>query len=310
MSLHKRVRRLNALLEPAQISGALDNPVFLVSAPRSGSTLLFAMLAHNPDVCTIGGESHGLYREFPHLTAADAAFSSGALSAAHADDATASALRTLYAASLRNGVGEALYDRLVRDGEGERGGAFLEKTPRNALNIPFLLAVFPKARFIFLHREPRANISSIIEGWQHGAKTGQFVTYRDLPGRPGPWCFLLPLGWGAVADRSLAEIAAFQWRAANDAIMTHLSALPRERWVALDYEAVVDHPAETLERLSAFLGVAVSPAQKALGAGWLPLSASTITPPDKAKWHRHAVELAAVENVYSATYERIKTLNL
>lgn len=36
----------------------LRQPVFIVSAPRTGSTLLFAMLGQSPQLWTVGGESH------------------------------------------------------------------------------------------------------------------------------------------------------------------------------------------------------------------------------------------------------------
>jgi len=37
----------------------IDRPVFIIAAPRSGSTLLFETLAVSHSICTLGGESHG-----------------------------------------------------------------------------------------------------------------------------------------------------------------------------------------------------------------------------------------------------------
>ena len=299
VQLSKRVKRLAARLTPNQVAAALGDPVFIVSAPRSGSTLLFSSLGNSPDIWTIGGESHGLYGQCPHLAAEDTDFTSGALDARHADADTVNRLHVLYLAKLTNAAGHSLYD-VITAGK-PRHGVFLEKTPRNALNIPFLLKVFPTARFIFLHRDPRANIASIMEGWQTGAETGQFVTYRDLPGRPGPWCFLLPRGWQTVKNASLAQIAAFQWREANDAI---LRDLPPGRHISVAYETLIADPRATLRRLCDFCRVAMGPALEHLTS--LPLSASTISTPAPDKWRRHEAEILALEPQFAATEARLK----
>lgn len=297
--LHKRIRRLAARLTPDEIAAALGDPVFILSAPRAGSTLLFSTLGNSPDAWTIGGESHGIYGQFPHLRAGDGDFTSGALDARHADPETVANLHRLYLASLHNARGEPLYD-LIAHGKAH-SGTFLEKTPRNALNIPFLRTVFPKARFIFLHRAPRANIASIMEGWQTGAKTGQFVTYRDLPGRAGPWCFLLPAGWQALNEASLAEIAAFQWREANEAI---LRDMPPERSINLSYESLIADPRQALLRLCDFCGIRMGQALENLSH--MPLSASTISPPASDKWRRFETEVLAQAPLFAATERKLQ----
>ena len=101
---------------------------------------------------------------------------------------------------------------------------FLEKTPKNALRIPFLDAAFPDAQFIFLWREPRPNIASIIEAW----KAGRWVTYRGLDERADPWSLLLPPDWRAMRDAPLPEIAAFQWESANRIALDDLERIDRE----------------------------------------------------------------------------------
>ena len=42
----------------ARSAGPFDRPVFILAAPRSGSTLLFETLAHSTTLWTIGGEGH------------------------------------------------------------------------------------------------------------------------------------------------------------------------------------------------------------------------------------------------------------
>ena len=90
---------------------------------------------------------------------------------------------------------------------------FLEKTPRNSLNIPFLNKIFPDAFYIFLKRNAAANINSIIEAWEVGMQDGSFITFQNLPGwNRKHWCMLLPPGWRELNGNSIAETAAFQWK--------------------------------------------------------------------------------------------------
>lgn len=191
------------------IESLLPQPIIILSAPRSGSNMLFEHLSKLRPFWTIGGESHGVFRAYPHLRAENAQLDSMSLSEQHADPRTCEMLRRCFLALLKNRDGVPF---LSLSPSLRPSNIFLrEKTPRNALNIPFLLKVFPKAKFVYLHRDGRECVSSLIEAWELGLKTGRFVTFRDLPDwhLPG-WCFLLPRGWREMRGKSLAEIAAFQ----------------------------------------------------------------------------------------------------
>ena len=116
----------------------------------------------------------------------------------------------------------------------------LEKTPRNALNIKFMNAIFPDARYIYLHRAAPDNMASIMNAWKEGHATGRFATYPKLPGwDQNPWCLLLPPGWREMNGKSLAEIAAFQWQACNQAIMDDLEQIDSDRRIKISYEQLI-----------------------------------------------------------------------
>ncbi len=315
VQVHKRLRRLSARLTTDQVTQALGDPVFILSAPRSGSTLLFSILGNSSQAWTIGGESHGLFGQFPHLRAADADYSSGSLDARHADADTADALRLAYLAHLHDVAGRDAAGLALAAPGVALPGVFLEKTPRNALNIPFLLKLFPGARFILLYRDPRATIASLMEGWTTGATTGRFVTYRGLPDWTYPtpadnhWCFLLPPGWRDMKSASLSAIAAFQWAAANTAILSALEGLPRDRWTIAGYDALVADPAGTAPALCAFCGIDPGDTIRALDGARLPLSPSTVSAPSADKWRRHQTEIDALHAVYAPVWERLKALD-
>lgn len=240
-----------------------------------------------------------MLRAFPELRTEDALPSSGVLDERHATDGVRRLLPACFACLLRDNTGRPWL--AMERGERPAGVCFLEKTPRNALNIAFLRAVFPRARFIYLQRDVRANVASLIEAWRLGLETGRFVTFRHLPGwdRPG-WCFLLPRGWQSCIGRSLAEIAAFQWQASNDAIIDALEGLPASQHVTLTYDELVKERKMTIARLCRFAEIAEQEPGEAR------LSRTTLTPPSPEKWRKHESAINALLPTLEKTAARMK----
>ncbi len=255
-----------------------DRPVFLLSSPRSGSTMLFETLARAKDVYTLGGENHALLEGIPDLQPRMRGFDSNRLTV---DDAKPALVR-----DLRQRFFEELKDRDGRSAVGE-GVRMLEKTPKNALRIPFLLEAFPEARFLFLYRDARQCLSSMMDAW----RSGRFVTYPNLPGwQPLKWSMVLVPGWRELVGKPLHEVVAAQWQRTLTTMLDDLEALPRERVVCARYDAVVANPQSEASRLCA-----------ALDFEWdrpidgpLPLAQHTLSAPDPEKWKRNAADVEAV----------------
>ena len=292
-------------LSPEAVERIVGDAVIIVSVPRAGSNLLFEQLQRLAGAWSIGGESHAIFNAFPHLRAENAAIDSGSLKASHADEHTCDAMRRCFLFLMRNERGRP-YLRLASN-ERPAPLTLLEKTPRNALNIPFLLRVFPRARFVFLHREPRQNIASIIDAWTVGLGTGRFVTFRDLPGwdRPG-WCFLLPPGWRGMVGKSLAEIAAFQWSAANAIVLDELERLDADRWTTVSYGQLLENPTATLTALAEFAGVSGPASTVSIES--MPLSRTTLSPPHPDKWKRREADIEGLRETWQPAAERIAAL--
>ena len=254
-------------------------PIVVLSTPRSGSTLLFETLAQAPDLYTTGHESHQTIESISPLHPAAHNYDSNRLVASDATPQVIAALKANFTQDLRD-----------RDGHAPAAGAtvrLLEKTPKNALRVPFMAAVFPDARYVYLHRAPRPVLASMIEAWQ----AGKWRTYPKLPGWTGlPWSLLLTPGWREWKDLPLEEVVARQWAATTNVLLDDLEALPGARVVKVRYEDFVASPQPTLERLAGELGLRWD---RTLDA--LPLSRHTHTPPDPEKWRRHE---AAIERVY------------
>lgn len=265
-------------------------PIFIVCPPRSGSSLLFETLAQSPDLWTIGGESHSQFERLPALRPERRGWSSNRLTAEDAHPALVERLVDSFFLPLRD------RDR-QRPAAGAENLRLLEKTPKNALRVPFLAAAFPDALFVYLYRNPRETINSILEAWQ----SGRFVTYPQLPGWIGPpWSLALVPGWRELAGRPLPEIAARQWQSITEHLLEDLGRLAPERWCVANYGALVSRPLSEIERLCGYLGV-----------GWdrplaapLPASRHTLTPPEAGKWRRNAAVLAQVLPLVAPTAER------
>lgn len=266
----------------------LQQPIFIISAPRAGSTLLQELLARSGELWTTDGEAHGVIEGIPALHPARRGFESDRLTEV---DATADIVRTLRAgliAELRNHRGKRYLD-LPPGGRPTRV-RLLEKTPENALRVAFLLGAFPDARFVLLHRDPRQNVSSILEAWAHEG----FTRFPDLPGwTRHRWCFLLPPGWRRLDGAPLSDVSAFQWRAACEHALDDLASAPREQWTSVEYSDLVSAPEQVVRELCRFFGTAFdAPLADALSRPLRP-SSTTLTPPSPIKWRGNRELLAS-----------------
>lgn len=288
-------------MNPApQLSRLFDRPLIILAAPRSGSTLLFETLAQAPGVFTVGGESHQFIEGLRPLNPMSGMVDSNRLDASHAENRIVSLLRQRFARMLRN------RDNARPGQEALQGGVrFLEKTPKNALRQPFLEQVFPGALYLWLYRDPRPNISSMMEAW----KARRWVTYPRLPGWRGPpWSLLLPPGWQELNGKPLEDICAFQWESANRIILDDLDRLPRDRWMACSYDDVTDRTEETVQRICHFSGLEMDRHLQDYVTGPLPHSRFTQTAPQKEKWRMNENEIQGILQQLEPTWARCREI--
>src|SRR5262249_28581232 len=82
-----------------------DRPVFIVSAPRSGSTWLYDMLACNEAFWTLGGEGHSHIEQIAALDPRRRGYDSNRLTAADATAETGAQLRANFLKDVRDAHG-------------------------------------------------------------------------------------------------------------------------------------------------------------------------------------------------------------
>jgi hypothetical protein len=281
---------------PAAPDIRLRRPVFIIAAPRSGSTLLFETLASSEQLVTLGGEAHWLVEDIESLRPDAPGVGSNRLTALHATDPVArDMLKTI--------------EIHVRDSEDRRvalsaESRLLEKTPKNALRIPFFNQLYPDALFVFLWRDPRENLSSIIEAW----RSGRWKTYNGLTGFEGPWSMLLPPGWQAMNGKPVEEIAAFQWSTTNRIALDDLEQLEPGRWMSLSHASFLANPRREVERMCRFAGIEFDARLRLRLEHPLPLSRFTQTPPHRDKWRRNAELIERVLPSVESVWQRLRAL--
>ena len=124
-----------------ELNSYFQQPTFILSAPRSGSTLLFEQLTQQQDIWSIGNESHVIFSQFPHLRFENQNMDSGCLTQQHADPKTTRLIKAALLYLLQNKQQQRYIDPQFNNQN--KSPVIIEKTPRNALNIPFLLKIFP-----------------------------------------------------------------------------------------------------------------------------------------------------------------------
>lgn len=269
----------------------IERPIFVVSPPRSGSTVLFETLEQAPCLYSTGRESHWRIEDIPGLSPAKRGWSSNRLTA---DDATPERVEQLARAFYGD-----LHDR---DGCAPQGRVrMIEKTPKNALRVPFFNAAFTDSIFVYLYRDVRQTLASMIEAWMCGG----FRTYPDLPGWPGPpWSMLLIPGWHRLLGAPLPTIVATQWATTTNLLLDDLAEIPRHRLRVIRNEDFLASPQASIENLA-----------RSLDLGWdrqldadLPLSKTTVSQPHADKWRRFEQEITAALPIVAAADARARAL--
>ncbi len=257
--------------------------VFILCPPRSGSTLLRAMLAGHPGLFAppeielltfntlqdraevFSGREHyrreGLIRAVMEIKACDV-----------------EAAWALMADYERQNVSVPAFYGLLQSWL--PGRMLIEKTPANTLDPAALRrieAYFEDPLYIHLKRHPLGMINSFLE-----ARLSEVFFRREPHG---------------FSPRELAELI---WHAAHDNTRAVLAGVPDARKFALSFEDLTRDPEDTLSRICAFLGVEPTPEMLTPWENRKARMADGLHPESKMmgdpKFHRHtSIDLSAAD---------------
>ena len=179
---------------------APSRPIFVLGAPRSGTTVLFDVLNQAPGVASLDRETGVVWDTFHRVEDADRASHE-----VGPEDVTSAERRYL-----------DLGDRPARAPEALPRQVAAEHPPG-----PYLQSLFPDASFVFLRRDGRAVVSFADDRWRSCPRFGRGTAapiplarsrataeHVGAPAHPG---------WeGYAQGHRLAEVCAFQWVSANE----------------------------------------------------------------------------------------------
>lgn len=283
------LRARQALHLPAWASGAdLDRPVFIIGAPRSGTSMLYAILRASPEVAHWPGEAHEVWERDYHP--ALRGWSSNVLESADVEPEAARRIRRAF---------------FLVAGKRKR---LVDKTPRNSLRVGFVDTIFPTARYVFLKRDGRDNVNSLINAW----RTPRYRTYElpephSIPGvDPRWWKFVLYPGWQQDRGGPLARVCAMQWKHCNEHALASLRRIGRDRWVEISYEELVADPGTTVARLADFLELREQRALTEAAGRVAARPLNVVTPPRAGKWRsENPAEIESVMDLIAPTNEAL-----
>lgn len=251
----------------------LNNPIFIVGAPRSGTTLLQYMLRSHPNISLPTGESHfiiPLYRnaeKFGDLKKPEnirrvleamyqqsAEFLDTDLHGIKFDiDWLTNELLTEGKRSIADIISALFKKNALGEGK-QRWG---DKTPYYVLHMKTLQAMFPSAQFIHLIRDGRDCALSMFE------RKHDFCVYNTF-------------------------FAAKYWEIYVDGGRRVGRELGDKTYHEVRYEDLLDNPEITLQRICTFLGEPYSENvlnfEKSDGSGKTPLLQKSVQKDNQAKW--------------------------
>ena len=217
-------------------------PIFVLGAPRSGTSMLFRLLSAHPELGSLGREGHDMWRKFHHPR-----------QDGWGSDAVGSGQITTRE---REFIRRYLYMHFDQ-------ARFVEKTPENCLRLAYLQELYPDALYVFVRRDPREVMSSMLNGWRH--PMGRFRSYfvpekLEIPGysQPHQWCFTLIGNWRDYKSQPLPRVVAEQWRQTIHGALTGRQLIGSEQWIELSLQAFTTDPCKEMRVLLDKLGLSTN----------------------------------------------------
>jgi Sulfotransferase family len=233
------------------------NPIFIVGAARSGTTILAEILAHHPEVAYwVEPKYIWRYRD------------AGARSDVRPPEAATPKVKSY--------IRRKFEDFLEKSGKSR----FMEKTPSNCFRMAFMREVFPEAKFVVIYRDGRDVTLSAAKKWT--SKPDPTALRRrlrsmEIPGRDLPfyafdfvrdviarqWHAKGGYVWGPLfsgikevrAEHTVEETCAIQWRESVKAIKGDLMHFPEDAYITIHYEKFIQNPSEVIGDVLYFCGL-------------------------------------------------------
>jgi hypothetical protein len=229
------LHRIKSLIDPN-----LENPIFIIGSPRSGTTFLGESVAQIPEFS---------YHFEPPITKA--------------------AVKYIYTNEWSSRFAQAAF-KFVYGGlmirHLDTDLRFVEKNPPNCFIIPFLSQTFPSAKFIHIIRDGRDTSLSLMKKAWYSVSMDElvkkdpfaYVYMRD----PDGYLYGSKARFWVEPDRtheyestSDPHRCIWLWRRYVESALIGFSQIPQENFHEIKYELLVTNPEQEANLLLDFMGV-------------------------------------------------------
>lgn len=298
----------------------IKKPVVILGCPRSGTSLLFTILSESEHLFSLYRESQDIFDNFYKLQAKK--FKVYDNDALEENDLTDEFKNFMlfefhkYALNIRP-LGYIMREHLLKKKAlwqvsqivaktnliykkyWLKEYRMVEKNPRHCFRVPFINKLFPDCKFIFLRRDGRSNISSLIEGWKRPTEYTRIprptVPLNIKGDKYNKWRYVLPPEWEKYIGKTLEEVCAFQWVSSNKAALESLKIIPEIRKFSLSYEELTKDTPSTLKKICDFIEIPYSKGIKRFAEKPPVVSTSKSDKPRIDKWKKNEELL---KNIY------------
>lgn len=231
-----------------------DIPVFLIGPARSGTKILRDSIASHPNISKIGYDINFIWKKYNEHISHDA----------------------LEAQDAHKKV--KLFIRKYFESQSENKLFLIEKTVSNTVRIPFLIEIFPNAKFIFLFRDGKDTIESVLKQWN----TPQKNSYLFKKILSVPVLYIIPYiynyainliklklrlkttesyVWGVkyknyesdLENLTTLEFCSIQWVKCVLAMYESIPLIKSENRIIINYEDLISNQLNEFKRISDFL---------------------------------------------------------
>lgn len=284
-----------------------EQPIFIVSAPRSGSSYFYEILKRMDIVSGFKRENFSAWRYFFPYQRLEKV--SDYIGANEVNIELANGLKSFIffkllkektwskALSLENDESTSSssnLDFVTKHLLLRQPIRYIEKTISNCFHLDAIERAFPDALFIYLVRDGIAASSSMLEGWKNylGCLSQDIVKVPDNS-TISYWCGAIPPNWEEVVNQSLEEICAWVWVEHNRYIIEKIKQSEdfKQKCLCITYEDLIKNPLEIMKKVENFANLKLS--EKTFNYlnnkqnSW-----STISPPKVNKWQEKHPEMA------------------
>ncbi|WP_321468197.1 sulfotransferase [Halarcobacter sp.] len=221
------------------IENIFNKTVFIIGPPRSGISVLFNYLVQFKFFYAVRGKR---FNELKKINLHNDRLTK--------QDATKDIKNSIYKFYMNNLINSD--KRKIYDSESVKNNYFIEKFPAGSLRVSFLAEVFPNAKFIYLDTDELINTNDIYMGW----KSGEFIRYNYISedSIKQNWSFIMPPDWKEYLDKSLIEVANYQYFIARKYIEKDLKDLNLD-FLKINYENLKLNKKFEIEKIFTFLDI-------------------------------------------------------